>query len=649
MKFKFNNKPIPFYILAIFGALLFFMGIANHYYFRSVTYDYGAYNFGFWDYANLRISPSPLYPGTFLQDHYSFTLMYFVPVFWLFNWLTGTYTLILIQYTMILVAAWYSYKLVMLKSKNLWLGIGMMFYYFVLLGRYTTFSSDCNIAVISACFVPVFLFYFELKKYIHALVILILSLFSRENIPIWFVFIFLTLIIEHRKDKKAILFSVVGILVSILYFVLLFKVLIPSIETPEKQFALFNYGALGKNPGEAFNFIVHHPVESVKMLFVNHLNDPAADGIKSEFYWVYLLSGGVVLFLRPKYLIWFIPLIAQKMLNDNYIRWGISNYYSIEVVTMLPLSVFLAISEIKWKYLRYGLAIATCLTTVIVTLHKLEPRNVKVIWTTNPARERIYDKDFFNPPFNIKKVNQLLSEIPDDARVSSCDRILPHLAQRQSIYLFPEVKDAEYIVFSMYIDNWLLSRETNDQKRNEYLMSSEWEIVAKEFPVVLLRKYRYPNDFLKKLTLLKKNTIKFDFEKSDSDNTQSILSSDSISNIDGIRDSLNAYEGKYSIKISNDQPEEFSYILRDISNYSFVEVSVWRKSPDGHGQIVASLGDKFVEARSTAIEKRPDGWEKLLINFLVPEGVNAGEFKVNLSNKSPSPVNFDNVMIRGYK
>jgi len=206
----FCKKNIPVFILIVFGILLFTMGILNHYYYRTHTYDYGNYVFAFWDYSHFRLSTIPtnlpLIYRNFLQDHFSFTLIYFVPVFWLFNWLTQTYTLILIQNSLVLVGAWYSYKIIKQKSDNLWLCAGLMVYYFTLLGRYTEFTTDVNIAIISACFIPIFIYYFDNRKYFIALVILILSLFSRTNIPFWFVFIFIFLIIQQRKYKKAFLY-----------------------------------------------------------------------------------------------------------------------------------------------------------------------------------------------------------------------------------------------------------------------------------------------------------------------------------------------------------------------------------------------------------------------------------------------------------
>ena len=117
IKALFSKKNIPVFILIVFGILLFAMGILNHYYYRTHTYDYGNYNFALWDYSHFRLSTVPTIYRNFLQDHFSFTLMYFVPVFWLFNWLTQTYTLILIQYSLVLVAAWYYYKLYIKRNK----------------------------------------------------------------------------------------------------------------------------------------------------------------------------------------------------------------------------------------------------------------------------------------------------------------------------------------------------------------------------------------------------------------------------------------------------------------------------------------------------------------------------------------------------
>jgi uncharacterized membrane protein len=626
------------------------MGIANHYFFRTVTFDYGNYNFAFWDYSQLRISSIPTYPGNFLQDHFSFTLFYFLPVYWLLNWLTGTYTLIIIQYSLISIAAWYTYKLVLLKTENTWLSSGVLIYYFVLLGRFTTFSCDVNLAVLSSCFIPIFIYYFEVKKYSIAFVVLILSLLSRENIPIWFVFIFAVLIIQHHKEKKAVLFSLLGIAISIGYFIVLFKVLIPSIESSEKQFTLFNYSALGANPGEALSFILKHPTETIKLFFVNHLNDPAFDGVKFEFYWVYLVSGGIILLLRPQYLIWFIPIVAQKVLNDSYIRWGISTYYSIEVVTLLPLSVFLALSSLKSRIVQNGLTILVCVATLAMTIHKLDRTNVVIPWTLNPSKEKFYYKRFYQSEFKLKETHKLLNQIPKEAKVSSSDHLLSHLAQRQFIYLFPEVKDAEYIVFSVFDDYFELSHMQNEKIRNNYLYNSEWEIIAEEFPVFLLKKKEtgdiYSNETY--TPIYKTDTLFCNFELIDT--VKNVVVFDNGTKAEELkRVSTERYkDGTRSLKLDKESQYSTSITFNDIDQIRDIHASVWYFGENAN--IVTSCGSRFYFLSNTAEETHPSGWKKMELSFWVPQNLDLNKLVVYLWNSGSEPLYFDDFkIIKRYK
>jgi len=360
MRLLSNHKFYVALTLIFFSIIFFITVITNHYFFRTFAYDYGSYNFVFWDYSHFKTSICPIYPTTsiiFLQDHFSFTLMYLIPIYWLLNWLTGTYTLLLTQTVLILFSGWIVYKLIVLKTDNVWLGLAALLHYFLLQGRYSTFTGDVNIAVIVSCMVPFFLYFFEKKKYLAASVIFILALFSRENMPLWFIFIMFVLVMWHRKEKKILFICLGYTLFSILYFVVLFKFFIPLFETPNKSYSLFNYSALGPDPSSAISFVFKHPIEVFRMFFQNHLGRPEFDGIKYEFYWVYIISGGFMLMYRPQYIIWFIPIVAQKMLNDSPLRWGIEWYYSIEVVTLLPIAVFIIIGEVKMKMLKYGLAV----------------------------------------------------------------------------------------------------------------------------------------------------------------------------------------------------------------------------------------------------------------------------------------------------
>jgi hypothetical protein len=636
MKFGIKKTQIPLIILFVFGALMFFMGFMNHYFFRSFVFDYGNYNFAFWDYAHFRINSIPTYPGNFLQDHYSFLLMYFIPVYWLLNWLTGTYTLIFIQNALILVAAWYTYKLIKLKTENLWLSAGVMGYYFFLLGRYSTFTGDVNLAVMSACFIPVFLYYFEVRKYIFAFIILILSLLSRENIPIWFAFIFIVLIIQHRKERKAVKYSICGIVLSVLYFILLFKVLIPVIETEEKSFTLFNYSALGESPGEAFTFVLRHPVETVKMFFINHIDKPAYDGIKREFYLVYLISGGIVLLLRPQYLIWFIPIVAQKVLNDAPVRWGIYTYYSIEVVTLLPLSVFLVLASLKSKLLQTVLAIAVCIATLGVTLHKMERKNRVIPASFRPEKETVYSSDFYQSYYELRETHNLINKIPLKARVSASEHMFSHLAQRQHIYFFPAVKDAEYIIFSVFDNDFRLPHMENERARNKYLYDSDWEIIGEVFPVFLLKKRVNPGSKLPPLKNVDplSDTINCDFEIIDSVGNWVLFDKGIVADWSNRLHSDHVRSGNQSLLLQGENRYGKAIQFSDINDIDYITSTVWFYGDANNAHVSAKFSDRLYLLSKSVVEIDESNWKKLEMSFWIPRKGDNKDFYMHVWNSS---------------
>ena len=647
MKFQIQKKHIPVVILAFFGLLISFIGIYNHYLFKTFTYDYANYNFAFWDYSHFRLSPLPTFRGNFLQDHFSFTLMYFIPVYWLLNWLTGTYTLIIIQNSLILIAAWYSYKLIKLKTDNIWLTSGVILYFFLLFGRYSAFGTDVNLAIMSACFVPVFLYYFEIRKYLIAFFILILSLLSRENMPIWFIFIFVVLILSHWKEKKAVIYSLAGIAISIIYFILLFKVFIPGIETPGVKYALFNYSALGSGPGEALKFTLLHPFETIRLFFVNHLTNPEYNKVKLEFYITYLISGGFVLLYRPKYMIWFIPIVAQKVLNDDFFRWGLATYYSVEIVTLLPISVFLVLSSFKTNKLQNTLAVLVCVCSLAMTIHKMDNSNHQVPWTFYKAKIKLYDKSFYEAPFDVKKVNKLLKLIPENAKVSASNIITPHLAQRQFIYFFPTVSEADYIVFSMLDNNYLMSAEENDKHRNNYLNSPDWGIIGKEYPVFLLKK-KTEADSLTQVSYNangQTDTLTCNFEIEDKNKNHVLFSN--LKKADTISHVSNDYFRSENSSLCLTPADQYSHgiSINDIQNTDQIQVSVWYLGSDKSAFIVID-NKKNLYQKSDGVETVDEnGWKKTTLKCSLNENQKLSSTIIYLWNASATPIYFDDMQI----
>jgi uncharacterized membrane protein len=599
--------------LLVFAGIFFTMDFANHYYFRTNAFDYGAYNWAFWDFSHFRISPGPLYIGcgpfklNFLQDHFSFTMFLFIPIYWLFNWLTGTYTLLLIQTSIILWSAWCVYKLVKLKTGDGWMGLGALFSYFLLQARFSSFSADCNLGIICVCFVPVFLYYFEVQRYRAALIVFIIALLSRENMALWFIFILPVVMLWHKGDRKAIRRCAWYMAGSLVFFVLLFKVFIPALEVPGRPYNLFNYSALGPNPFKAFTHILKHPVDTFNLLFQNPTGKAEYNFVKEEYYMVYLISGGFLLFLRPQYLIWFLPLMAQKMLNDEPTRWSIEGYYAIETATVLPIAIALIINDLGTLPWRRGLMALTCLLPLLVTAGKMDVRNRAMPWSST-AKENPFDKHFFHSDFDAKKLHAALNQLPPDASISASEHIIPQISQRSKIYYFPSVEDAEYLALFHAHDNYMLTVDQYRDLVDQYLFSTEWNIISEDPAYVILKKE--PNKNL---------LFSCDAEQLNGDKTMFLTSGTQLLQNGINRSDEKAHSGKYSVKVVSAYPYGMTFDCSSMKTGELVHVSVWRYSPNGKGCLMASSGIDFSVSSDQAVAKEANGWELLTLNFRVPE------------------------------
>ncbi|MGP8214140.1 MAG: DUF2079 domain-containing protein [Bacteroidia bacterium] len=640
-----SHKFWYYVIMSVFALAYFITAIGNHYLFRTTNEDYGVYNFAFWDYAHFHISKcSVLYYTNmnFLQDHFSLTLMYFVPVYWLINWLTGTYTLAIIQVVMILVGGWATYRLIVLKTSDAWLGIASLVYYFLLQGHYSIFEGECNIAVISASFIPMFLYYFELKKYILASVIFVLAIFSRENIPLWFISILLIVMLWHRKDKKILMICSAFILASLVYFALLFKVIIPHFETAEKHYNLFNYSALGDTPYEAFKYVLKHPFNTARLFFINQSGDAQYNGVKNEFYLIYLISGGFMLFLRPQYFIWFIPLIAQKMLNDEPIRWSIEVHYAIEVVTMLPIAVFIIMSTLKKGKLKYILSTVICAMTLFMTAYKMDIKHREITWA-KPIKESMFHPGFFTADYNSGKIHQALSLIPADAKVSASASIVPHLAQRSNIYEFPQVDDAQYIAVFSFHDYYNVGEGQYNQEFYKYVFSPEWKIIADEYPFILFKKEHRSTGVNEVDSITCNNDIY------NSDKKNLVASNGEMISSPGTLDSIKIRNGKYSCKITKDNPYGMTMSDTAFTTGTLLAVSIWRyaENDSNRGYLVISCGKDFYLANNIPVSQDSKGWKELFAYVRVP--ADHSNFKIYAWNSGNTPVWFDDLKIVRYK
>jgi len=491
MKLVFQNfykKPINLIVL-FFGIVYCSVSLVNHYNFRTYAFDLGLFNNELFDNAHFRHNDYILNNENFsnpLADHFSLVTPIVSPLFWIFK----SYTMLIVQIAALLFGGYGVYFYFNNKQPdNKWLPEAAAIHFFLMWGIYSALGYDYHDNIVAACLVPWFIYFFEQNRKIPALLFLGAILITKENMALWAIFICLGLAIAHFKEKllftRGLLFS----LIACLYFVLVVKIIMPHMGDlhPERGYYHFKYSALGNNAGEAFKTIVIRPLHFLKLFFINHLNDSEGYGIKKELYMTILLSGGFALLLRPSYLIMLVPIVAQKVLSDDIQKWGINYQYSIEFTPILTFAAFGFAASISSRPRLWAYISALLVATGLTTFYKLENRVSK--WYA-PLNQRFYDPDHYRCELNRYEVYDVLSSIPDKANVSASSPLVPHLASRDSIYMFPLVNNADYIMLIDGENLYPLTKVDFDNKVKEYMTSDDWEPLYAKNKIFLFHRKR---------------------------------------------------------------------------------------------------------------------------------------------------------------
>ncbi len=129
-----------------------------------------------------------------------------------------------------------------------------------------------------------------------------------------------------------------------------------------------------------------------------------------------------------------------------------------------------------------------------------------------------------------------------------------------------------------------------------------------------------------------------------------IAANDSAGVFDGgyLRSGLDAFTGRYSaLTIPKKKAFAFGYTIKHSGPDNYFKVSVWRKSKDGKGVLVASSikKDAYYLATSEPIETQQNGWEKLAFEVYTPPNFGYQGLKFYVWNNGTDTVYFDNLII----
>jgi uncharacterized membrane protein len=483
------NPGIFFWIIVIlFLGFYTTQVVCNHLFFRTYALDYGLYNKVIWDYSHFRLGQITLMTppiDNFFQDHITFTLFLILPLFWILNPLFGTNTLLIIQVLFIVLGGIGCYKFIQSKVEDKIIPLLALVHYFMLQGHYATLSADYHDVVIASSMITWYIYFFSKEKILPTVGIFVFIMLAKENMSLWLIFTTIALMIIQKKTRWTVRYGSGLIALGVVYFIITFAVLIPCFANPSRPYYTFRYNEFGDTPKEVFKYFLTHPLQVFGKLFYNHTGNEDGDWVKTEYYAYFLIGGGWLIFRRPALLLMLFPVLAQKMLNDTYYYWSLNGYFSVEIESIYTLMIFYVISGFSKRWTSYLFAALVTILTIVSTIHSTHTRYT--VWY-HEIKENVFSSKFYKPAFDYRAVRAALDMIPPDASVSASNTIVPHLAYRPEIYLFPEIRDAEYIVLLDDGNPYPLKMDRYLEMKEELIESGKWSRIYDKKPLNIFKR-----------------------------------------------------------------------------------------------------------------------------------------------------------------
>ncbi len=479
-RYAFRSLRLPSYVWIALLFLLIYssLSLVNHFNFRTFAHDLGIRNNAMFDYMQGRWNETTLmFPdkvfGNILGDHFCLLPVLVSP----FQFLFGSYTLLIFQI-----------------MSMVWGGIGIFFlarnwfqsdkiaawaqvHFYSLWGIFSALSFDYHDNVIAAMLVPWLFYHFSKKEYPAAWIYLALIWISKENMALWSIFLSMGLGFQFWRDasqrKMAAWFSVASVFV----FLLIMKVLMPW-AADGQAYQHNHYQVLDGGILHLIKDALANPDKYFALLFEAPAGGQYAHaaGIKSELHFFLLLSGGVFFFFKPAILWMALPILGQKLLNNDPVKWGVLYHYSIELVPLISLALFLSLKDFQFKKFFRPLFIGFLISSFYVTIHLLDSPTRSQYY--HSSHIRFYYGPHWERQLDVRQVQKDLKQVPVDAVVSAHNVLANRLAFRDSIYLFPFYNEqTDYLVLlTRPIDTYPLKKEAYEEKLATLRASSDWEI-----------------------------------------------------------------------------------------------------------------------------------------------------------------------------
>lgn len=424
-------------ILSVYLSFFSLYGLSKHAAFQTTGYDLGIWDQKLWNILHGRpfVETTQREVEIGLGDHVDLIALLLVPIYALDP---GSQTLIVLQVILVTLGAFPIYWLARDKFHSQFAGIIFAVVYLLFPALESGISFDFHGITIAAPILAYAIWALYRKHNKIFIISVLLAMACQEDVSL-FTMIMGLYIIGARKDWRLGGLVFVG---SLIWFWAANFLIKPAFSLAGDNIHFYRYAIFGNTPGQAIITILSKPSFLLQQIF---------SGDK-KFYWIRLtMPTAFMALLDPITLFMALPSILLNTMSSYPPTYQLDKFHSSTAI--VPFVVIAGINGVN-KLLRFGTAhlkhvSPRFLQTILLVMVFI----VTLIYQTELGYTPI-GKRFFDWPSkteHVIKIETMLAMIPAQAAVAAQNNLVPHISNRQWIFILPKTnhlgKQAEYIAF----------------------------------------------------------------------------------------------------------------------------------------------------------------------------------------------------------
>lgn len=288
---------------------------------------------------------------------------------------------------------------------------------------------DFHLEIISLVAILWSIYFLEGKNYRYFLLALTLAIISREEFALYASLFGIYMLFKKQHSKKL---AGVLLMFGITYWMFVKFFIIPYFAAGKKVAAQAGmYAHLGGSPAEMVRTLFFKPGKILSFMFSQR---------KIQYLVLMGAQTGFLAFLSPVALL-SIPFFAMNLILNFDLPSSIFWHYQS---WLIPIMIWSTIEVIARNKAKLALSVFAFTAALLSSLY-FGPVNIHGfdLGTTHKSLG-----DLKKSP-RLREIEYAKTLIPKDARLAADTGLAPFFADRRNFYLFPDTRNAEYIVLSL--------------------------------------------------------------------------------------------------------------------------------------------------------------------------------------------------------